>query len=240
MSLLCVTVLLRVLRVTISWLNTVDDNISHNLPGPYVGELIDAMVHAFRKKEQLGQMLRVRLEKNLHEIVSEANNDMPSIAYEIFQRAEAEGWVSDLILAVQKARPGNQLVQEFYEHYQQLLRGQQPEQARESAPMIPHSPTGSLAPELPPQGNISRPQFRHGQGQPMTRAAENIHLVDQEKKVPPSSGTPARLFYFRGGWCYCSAARAIGHFFSRGPLMRGQNARMRSFLSDRSYSHSLS
>ena len=77
-----------------------DDNISPNLPGPYIVEFIATIVHAFRKKEQLSQMLCVRLNKNFHEVVADSGDDMKIVAFSLFDCAEAEGWVTELILAI--------------------------------------------------------------------------------------------------------------------------------------------
>ena len=214
-----------------------DDNVSHNLPGQYVGELMEVMKHAFREREQLVRMLRIRLDKNLPEIVSSSKDDIEGIAFEIFQRAEAEGWLTDFIRAVQKQRPQNQRVKQFCARYEQFLQGQQPAQLRENALPRAHSSTGSLA----PQGNAGGPQLYSEQGQSMTRGAKNIHRVDQKKKRKgQASSGPSAHFLFRGGWHHCSATHAIRHFFTGGSFLRAQNGDVCSFLSNCSCSYSLS
>lgn len=101
-----------------------DDGTAYELPRDYIRELVQAIADAFRKKEKLALMLRSKLDKKFHEVVSVEGNDMIAIAYDLFDNAEADGWLHDLILAIAEEKPQNPRVKAFYKKYQKLNKKQ--------------------------------------------------------------------------------------------------------------------
>ncbi len=79
------------------------------LSGRQREKLKEALVDAFPTKAPLEQMLSFELDKNLDEIAG--GKDLQEIVFNLIRKAEAEGWIEELILAARKANPGNPKLQ---------------------------------------------------------------------------------------------------------------------------------
>ena len=64
-----------------------------------------ALIDAFPNKASLEQMLSFELDKNLNKIAPDSN--LQDIIFKLIQKAEAEGWVENLVHAACKYNPGN-------------------------------------------------------------------------------------------------------------------------------------
>jgi Effector-associated domain 1/GUN4-like len=72
-------------------------------------QLSAALVSAFPTKSSLEQMLSYELDRNQAAITGEGS--LEDIIFRIIQRAEAEGWIEDLVRAACKTNPGNEKLQ---------------------------------------------------------------------------------------------------------------------------------
>jgi hypothetical protein len=68
-------------------------------------QLLHALTSAFPKRSLLEQLLDFELDKKLNQITPESN--LQTVVYQLIQRAEAEGWLFDLVSAACKVNPGN-------------------------------------------------------------------------------------------------------------------------------------
>jgi hypothetical protein len=85
------------------------------LEGRQYQQLMDALTKAFPTPARLEQMLRVRLDRSLYEIT--VGENLPHMAFEIIQAAEAEGWLDQLVLGAREAAPGNGLLVGFAQRW---------------------------------------------------------------------------------------------------------------------------
>ncbi len=83
------------------------------LSGSHRQQLQNALMDAFPKKSSLEQMLSFELDKNLNAIASEG--DLKQIVFELIEKAKAENWVEDLVIAARQANPGNERLKDFAE-----------------------------------------------------------------------------------------------------------------------------
>ncbi|KST62542.1 CHASE2 domain-containing protein [Mastigocoleus testarum] len=77
-----------------------------DLSGGERKQLQEVLMNAFPNRGSLKQMLSFHLNKNLHEIASEAN--LSQVVFELIEKAESENWLEDLVLAARKANPANE------------------------------------------------------------------------------------------------------------------------------------
>jgi V8-like Glu-specific endopeptidase len=75
------------------------------LQGQQYQQLMDALLSAFPTPARLYEMVWIRLEKNLHEIVSGEN--LRYNVFQLIQAAEAEGWLDCLVLSARESVPSN-------------------------------------------------------------------------------------------------------------------------------------
>ncbi len=75
------------------------------LKGKQYEELVEALISAFPTKGKLNYLLRIELDRNLNNIVSEGN--LRNMIFELIQTAEAEGWIEDLVIGARRANSGN-------------------------------------------------------------------------------------------------------------------------------------
>lgn len=75
------------------------------LNGTQVNELIQALLNAFPTPDDLDQMMRVRLDKNLHAIA--IGGSLEAIVFKVIRAAEAGGWTARLVAAAIEAQPRN-------------------------------------------------------------------------------------------------------------------------------------
>jgi hypothetical protein len=68
-------------------------------------KLRDALISAFPEKSLLEQLLDFELDKKLNQITQDSN--LQTVVYQLIQRAQAEEWLIDLILAARKENPKN-------------------------------------------------------------------------------------------------------------------------------------
>ncbi len=85
------------------------------LSGQQYKQLVEALLSAFPDKSSLEQMLFFELDKNLAAIAGEGS--LEDVIFKIIQRAEAEGWIKDLIRAACKTNPGNPKLQAIAQKY---------------------------------------------------------------------------------------------------------------------------
>ncbi|MFN7851534.1 MAG: effector-associated domain EAD1-containing protein [Dolichospermum sp.] len=76
-----------------------------SLSGQQNKELHSALIDAFPNTVALEQMLKFQLDKNLREIAGEGT--LGEIVFKLIQRADAEGWVEDLVRAACDFNPKN-------------------------------------------------------------------------------------------------------------------------------------
>jgi V8-like Glu-specific endopeptidase len=81
------------------------------LPGEQHEKLSEALQDAFRDEDRFEQFVRYRFDKNLYKIV--IANNLEQLAFKLIDRADAEGWVRNLILGARQSNPGNQQLIEF-------------------------------------------------------------------------------------------------------------------------------
>ncbi|MEC4816251.1 MAG: effector-associated domain EAD1-containing protein, partial [Scytonema sp. PMC 1069.18] len=75
-------------------------------------KLQEAFIDAFPQESLLEQMLLFELDKKLKVIVGSGNN-LGEIIFILIQKAESEGWLTDLIRAAHTSNPGNLKLQDF-------------------------------------------------------------------------------------------------------------------------------
>ncbi len=107
-----------------------------SLTGPQRRELKEALISAFPSRAALEQMLRHRLGKVLGVIVAEGSLD--DMVFALIERAEAEGWTSELVAAALWEKPNNEQLRKLAPP-----GGQRPASAPARAPAPPNN--------LPPQ-----------------------------------------------------------------------------------------
>ncbi|MUG92504.1 CHAT domain-containing protein [Scytonema sp. UIC 10036] len=107
-----------------------------NLTGQQRKRLRDALISAFPDRSSLEQLLDFELNKKLNQITQDTN--LQTVVFQLIQRAEAEGWVVDLIRAARKENPGNSELQAI---------------ARELLSPEPHT-----VPEEKPKAPVSLPE----------------------------------------------------------------------------------
>ena len=84
-----------------------------SLSGSQRQQLRNALMDAFPKKSSLEQILSFGLDKNLNAIASEGG--LEQIVFELIEKAKAENWVEDLVIAARQANPGNERLKDFAE-----------------------------------------------------------------------------------------------------------------------------
>jgi hypothetical protein len=88
------------------------------MTGHQIEALRDALCSAF-DQDSLRQLLRLRLEKNLDELVDPG--DLRTVAFRLIESAAREGWEGDLIRASVEYNPGNSQLRRFCEENIELL-----------------------------------------------------------------------------------------------------------------------
>ncbi|WP_243146789.1 GUN4 domain-containing protein [Scytonema sp. UIC 10036] len=68
-------------------------------------QLQDALMSAFPERSLLEQLLDYELDKTLNQITQDSN--LKTVVYQLIQRAQAEGWLVELVRAACKENPGN-------------------------------------------------------------------------------------------------------------------------------------
>ncbi|MBW4591295.1 GUN4 domain-containing protein [Aetokthonos hydrillicola Thurmond2011] len=68
-------------------------------------KLQDALISAFPERVLLEQLLDYELDRKLNQITQDSN--LQTVVYQLIQRAQAEGWLIDLVEAAHKENPGN-------------------------------------------------------------------------------------------------------------------------------------
>jgi cellulose synthase operon protein C len=81
------------------------------LRGVQIAQLRDALLSAFRSRQELDELLDLKLDRRLDAIAPIA--DLRSTVFQVIKAAEAEGWTADLVAAAREARPGNRQLQDF-------------------------------------------------------------------------------------------------------------------------------
>ncbi len=99
----------------LDWSKKVEQSLQAILPA----QLAIALSEAF-DQDSLEQMLRLRLGKKLFNIVPQGR-DFPTIMHKLTERADAEGWIPDLIVAAYAENPDNQEVQAFGQQFERLF-----------------------------------------------------------------------------------------------------------------------
>lgn len=83
------------------------------LSGKQVEEFRAALNSAFPTYANLKQMLRIKLEMRLEQVVSTGALD--KVAFDLIEKAEAEGWLFKLLLGARAHNEGNQRLKDFEE-----------------------------------------------------------------------------------------------------------------------------
>lgn len=79
------------------------------------GQLIEALLSAYLTPNELREMVRVRLGKNLYEFT--LGDTLKEIVFKLVERAESDGWTAQLITAARESRPGNPLLLAFSQQF---------------------------------------------------------------------------------------------------------------------------
>ncbi|ODH02968.1 hypothetical protein A4S05_21780 [Nostoc sp. KVJ20] len=85
------------------------------LPGYQHEKLSEALQDAFRDEERFERFVKYRFDKNLYRIVIAKN--LEQLAFKLIDRADAEGWVRNLILGARQSNPGNQQLIDFCQDF---------------------------------------------------------------------------------------------------------------------------
>lgn len=75
------------------------------LTGSQYERVTNALIDAFPSQARLEQLLRFRLERNLHAIAM--GDNLKEIVFKLVGTAESEGWIDQLICAARLSNPGN-------------------------------------------------------------------------------------------------------------------------------------
>lgn len=81
------------------------------LTGQQQGIFEEALIDAFRTKDELTRMLQYRLSKNLDAIAM--GDGLSIVVFKLIQAAQAQGWLHTLIARAREANPGNSKLVEF-------------------------------------------------------------------------------------------------------------------------------
>lgn len=84
------------------------------IPGLQLEETRKALLEGYNKKS-LGQMLRIRLDKDLEDIV--ADGALKDMVWDLLERSEEEGWQGDLVREAYRNNPGNEALLRIYEKF---------------------------------------------------------------------------------------------------------------------------
>ena len=68
-------------------------------------KLRDALISAFPEKSSLEQLLDFELDRKVNQITQDSN--LQTVVYKLIERAQAEGWLVELVRAARKENPGN-------------------------------------------------------------------------------------------------------------------------------------
>jgi len=85
------------------------------LTGQQYQQLTDALLDAFPSPAKLAEMLRFRLEKNIHTLA--LGDDLMEIVFKLIRAAEAEGWIMQLLVAARESNPGNPALLAFSQQF---------------------------------------------------------------------------------------------------------------------------
>ncbi len=89
------------------------------LTGDQVAEFVAALLAAFPTRSDLAQMVRLQLNKNLDALT--LGGDLQEIVFNVIQKAEAQGWIAELISAAHASNPGNPALLEFTQQFSLIL-----------------------------------------------------------------------------------------------------------------------
>ena len=87
--------------------------------GPQLQELRDALISAYPTRPSLEQMVRFKLNENLHTITGDGNLD--EIVFNLINWAEARGRLEELVSKAHAANSGNPQLRAFVDRMQPLL-----------------------------------------------------------------------------------------------------------------------
>ncbi len=85
------------------------------LSGQQYQQLTYALLNAFPSLVRLDEMIRFRLDKNIHAIA--LGDDLKEIIFKLVRAAEAEGWIIQLIVAARESNPGNAMLLAFAQQF---------------------------------------------------------------------------------------------------------------------------
>ena len=109
------------------------------LTGPQFQQFLDALLDAFRERVDLAIMLRAHLGKSLNAIAN--TNSLKNDLFFLLEKAEAEGWMAELLDAARQANPGNQLLLAFAsQHAAEIRRKALPPGSPAEAPRLACEP----------------------------------------------------------------------------------------------------
>lgn len=193
-----------------------------DIPPKLIGELVDAIADAYRKKVLFDQMLRRKLDKDPRAVAPISSDDMRVVADAAVDNAGAEGWLHDLIEAVARDKSRNPFVKAFYPKYKAYTQGQQANNVPDAAPDVSYPPTTSPLTIFPSQEK----QFQtHPFSEIQRQTIEHLsHDTDVEslgvRQVSPMAASPVlpqsqngpqfSFRYFRDAGCSSSSIRKSG------------------------------
>src|SRR5206468_13131443 len=91
------------------------------LTGDQVAKFVAALLDAFPTRLQLAQMVRFQLNKNLDALA--LGDDLQEIVFNLVQKAEAQGWIAELLFAARTSNPGNPALLEFSQQLSPIPTG---------------------------------------------------------------------------------------------------------------------
>jgi hypothetical protein len=83
------------------------------LIGEQIERLNEALLDAYRRRPDLSRMIKFKLNRNLENMTGPGG--LEDVMFELVDRAEAEGWVEELVAAAVQDRGGNPRLREFYD-----------------------------------------------------------------------------------------------------------------------------
>lgn len=79
-----------------------------NLTGKQIGTLQEALLNAYRSRQKLKEMVKIRLDKNLDAYAS--GEDLGAVVFNLISVANSEGWSRELVVKAHEHNPGNKLL----------------------------------------------------------------------------------------------------------------------------------
>lgn len=119
------------------------------LTGAQLKAFRDALIDAYGTPAAFNQMLQINLSKRLPDL--SLANDMPTIAFDVINKAEAEAWSQELLAAALTSNPGSPELLAFSQQFEPASTGYDqipPDQGHTTTPPLSRDEVQSLQLQL--------------------------------------------------------------------------------------------